>query len=171
VQKIQRETNCLDCDEYFQLALLLINNNSTSCRIIKCLEEGSSVGHWETLLWQKLALLAPEKLVKIDHGTDYTSYFESFSLIEVALPNLEKLKNLQVLDMSGTNFEDKHLVQLARISPSLKSLTIQSDGEITDIGLAALSGMEKLEEFLYGFNGDICDCEKMCQWQDEFATR
>jgi len=162
----------LNYDQIFKLVLLLVNNNTASCCIHNCLEEVNVIGKWEPLLWQKLALLASEKLFKFEDTTDYTTDFEDkFSLIETALPHLDKFTNLKILIMSGTAFHDEHLVQLAQKVPNLRSLTFELDGKITNIGISALAKLEKLEELLYRFNGEIYDCEEMSKLRNIFTTK
>jgi len=108
--------------------------------------------------------------VKFEDTVDYNTYCEDeFSLIETALPHLTKFSNLKILIMSGTVFHDKHLVQLAQRVPNLRSLTFEVDGNITNIGISALAGLEKLEEILFDF-GNIYDDEKMCDYREGLAT-
>jgi len=150
------QKSCLDYDQYFKLALLLINNNSTFFYTEQILEDRTDCvfGEWEALLWQKLASLASEKLVKYTDNSVYPIYVEdAFSLIATVLPHLAKFSNLKVLDMSETFFHDYHLVQLAQSVPNLRSLTFKFNAEITNIGINALAKIEKLEEVLYFIRG------------------
>jgi len=165
--------NYLGYDQSLKLALLLVNNNLTTCRTRVCnLREDCVVGKWEPLLWQKLASVASDNLTKYKDTTDYTTDFEdTFNLIEIALPFLDKFKNLQSLTMSQTSFHDEHLLQLVRSAPNLKRLFFQINGKISNIGLNALTRFKKLEELLYDFNGEIYDCEDMLELRDLFATK
>jgi len=171
VERIQNMTD-LKYDQCFKLALLLTHNNSTSCQTKVYLEQEISglVGKWEPLLWKKLASLASDKLVKFEDTVNYNDCCEDeFSLIETALPFLDKFTNLKILIMSGTAFHDEHLVQLAQKVPNLRSLTFEIDKEITNTGLEALTKMEKLEELLYDY-GERCYSEEMGEFGDKFTT-
>jgi len=163
----------LNYEQSFKLALLLVNNNLTSCRTRNCPDlKESIVGKWEPLLWKKLSSLAADKLAKYEDTTGYASYFEDkFSLVEIALPHLEKFTNLKCLKMSRTVFHDEHLVQLAQKVPNLRSLTFLIDGKISNIGINALARFEKLEELLFDFSGELYECGEIIDLTNLLTTK
>jgi len=170
VERIQKEERSLGCAQGWKLALLLINSHSTSCRPLH-VGSPEDVGKWQPLVWQKLSTLAADKLVKFEDDADYTSDFDWFSHIDVALPHLARFKNLQVLSMSGTDFTDKHFEELPRKVPGLRSLTFQFNHDISFVGIEAMAELEKLEEIFYAFNFETCDdCDAMITIQEIFTS-
>jgi len=149
VQQIFEKNQIRDFDLSFKQTLLLINNS------ISCIPSGhgwishpDSLGEWHSLIWQKLAMVASEKLKEFMIPFNYIGC--KFSIIDIALPYLAKFRNLQILELNGTAFNDTHLVQLCQKVPSLRRLAFTLiPGEVTDVSVQALSQLEKLQDLLY----------------------
>lgn len=61
-----------------------------------------------------------------------------------ALDEIKHMKNLEILDISGTNVDDQGLIELAKL-PKLKTLYIKDEEKISNSGLANLAGCRTLE--------------------------
>jgi len=171
VEAIQSKTK-LKYEQSFKLALLLVNNSSTSCLIRNEVKEGDPVGvKWQTILWEKLSSLASQTLLKFEDATDYTQCLKgSISHIDVALPHLAKFKNLQVLDMPKTIFKNKHLVEIAQSLPNLKCISFEIFEGISGITFEAMCRLEKLEAIICTVNLESPNFDYALSNRSDFIT-